>query len=168
MITVTEINKNIEALKSRDKLTRTYARFALIEARHEAVPALIGLLKSDQVHARWEAAYILKKIGDPSAADALVEALTDESIEVHWMASEALISLGYYSIVPVLHGIIHHFDSYRFRQGAYHVLHTFERFSTLDSATQSVLDALRDIEPSIKAPWAAERALEALTIFHRK
>lgn len=168
MIPTIEIDKNIEALKSPDKLIRTYARFALIEARHEAIPALISLLKADQAHARWEAAYILKKIGDPSAAEALVEALMDESIEVHWMASEALIALGYYSIVPVLRGIIHHFDSYRFRQGAYHVLHTFERFSTLDSATQSVLDALRDIEPSVKAPWAAERALEALTIFHKR
>ena len=161
------IERNIEALKSPQKSVRDFACYSLIGARHEATPALIKLLKSRQSHARWEAAYILKKIADYTAADALVEALLDESIEVHWMASEALIALGSHSILPILKGLTRHFDSLRFRQGAYHVLHTFERFSTLDPATQSVLDALRDIEPNIKAPWAAERAIEALEIFRK-
>jgi HEAT repeat protein len=168
MVTASEINKSIEDLKNPNRAIREHARYTLIEARHEALPALLELLKSDKVHARWEAANILKRIGDPDAADALVDALLDNSIEVHWQASEALIALGYHSVLPVLKGIIRHFESYRFRQGAYHILHTFERFSSLDHETQSVLDALRDIEPSVKAPWAAERAIEALEIFRKK
>jgi hypothetical protein len=60
----------------------------------------------------------------------------------------------------LLEGIIRHFDSMRFRQGAYHVLHMLERLHHLDPEIQDVLDALRSIEPSASAPWAAERAIE--------
>jgi hypothetical protein len=35
-----------------------------------------------------------------------------------------------------------------------------ERFHQLDPKVQEVLEALRDIEPSVSAPWAAERAIE--------
>jgi len=168
MVTAIDIDKSIKALNSPDRAIHNHARYTLIEARHEALPLLIKLLKSEQPHVRWEAAYLLKRIGDPSAADALVDTLTDDNLDVHWMASDALITLGYRSILPLFKGIIRHFDSYRFRQGAYHVLHTFECFSTLDPETQRVLDALRDIEPGIKAAWAAERAIEALEIFRKK
>jgi hypothetical protein len=168
MFTVIELEKNIEALKDSNPAIRKQARYQLIEARQNATPLLLKLLKSDQAHARWEAVNILKSIGDPTAANTLVEALLDDSLEVHWMASEALIALGQPAILPLLKGIVRHFDSYRFRQGAYHILHTFERFSTLDNETRKVLNALRDIEPGIQAPWAAERAIEVLEIFAKK
>jgi len=165
MFTDTEFNQTIRLLNNPDRATREQARFTLIEARNEATPQLIDLLKTGNAHARWEAAQILKATRDPIAVDALVEALVDDSIEVHWIASEALIAMGHTSILPLLKGITRHFESYRFRQGAYHILHTFERFSTLDEETLSVLNALRDIAPDVKAAWAAERAIESLEIF---
>ena len=122
------------------------------------------MLHSKNTNDRTEAVKLLGKIGDKSAAEALVEALIDESMNVHWAASEALIGLGGGAILPLLKGLEKHFDSARFRQGAYHILHTFENRGQLESHVQEVLNALRDIEPFASVPWAAERAIQALSI----
>src|SRR6266498_2412616 len=101
MITATDIDRSIKALNNPDRAIHEHARYTLIGARHEALPRLIKLLKNEKPRVRWEAVYLLKGIGDPAAADALVDALTDDNIDVHWLASEALISLGYSSIMPL-------------------------------------------------------------------
>lgn len=147
-------------LEDEDSKVRKIARWELASIGPEAVPALIHQLKTDKERCRWEAAKILGNIIDDTAAEALVEALVDESINVHWAASEALIKYGHSAILPLLEGITRHFDSMRFRQGAYHILHMLERSHQLDTYVQEVLEALRDIEPSVSAPWAAERAIE--------
>lgn len=157
-------NENIShylvELEDDDIQIRNTARWQLASIGSEAVPDLINQLKTDKQRCRWEAAKILGEIRDSSAAEALVEALLDDSISVHWVATEALIKYGQDAILPVLEGITRHFDSMRFRQGAYHILHVFESSHLLDPKVQEVLDALRDIEPSVSAPWAAERAIE--------
>ena len=154
------IKKYLVDLENDDIQVRNIARRQLASIGPEAVPDLINQLKTDKERCRWEAAKILGDIRDPSAAEALVEALLDDSISVHWVATEALIKYGRDAILPVLEGITRHFDSMRFRQGAYHILHVFESSHQLDPKVQEVLDALRDIEPSVSAPWAAERAIE--------
>jgi len=157
-----DIKKHLVDLENDDIQVRNIARRQLASIGLEAVPDLINQLKTDKERCRWEAAKILGEIRDESATDALVEALLDDSISVHWVTTEALIKYGRGAILPLLEGITRHFDSMRFRQGAYHILHVLERFHQLDPKVQEVLDALRDIEPSVGAPWAAERAIEYL------
>jgi HEAT repeat protein len=154
------ISNYLVKLEDDDIQVRNTARWQLASIGSEAVPDLINQLKTDKERCRWEAAKILGEICDESAAEALVEALLDESINVHWVATEALINYGRDAILPVLEGITRHFDSMRFRQGAYHVLHVLESSHQLDPEVQEVLNALRDVEPSVSAPWAAERAIE--------
>jgi HEAT repeat protein len=154
------ISNYLVKLEDDDIQVRNTARWQLASIGSEAVPDLINQLKTDKERCRWEAAKILGEICDESAAEALVEALLDESINVHWVATESLINYGRDAILPVLEGITRHFDSMRFRQGAYHVLHVLESSHQLDPEVQEVLNALRDVEPSVSAPWAAERAIE--------
>ena len=160
MHTDEDIKKYLTDLEDNDTQVRNLARWQLASYGLEAVPDLLNQLKTDNERCRWEAAKILGEIRDMSAVDALVEALLDESISVHWVATESLIKYGRSAILPLLEGITRHFDSMRFRQGAYHILHVLERFHQLDPQVQEVLDALRDIAPSVTAPWAAERAIE--------
>ena len=167
MSTKEDIEGLISKLANNDKTVREHARLRLLEAGPEATPHLINALHHQNSLIRHEAAKTLTGLHDPSAGPALVEALIDESIEVHWAASEALIALGRDAILPVLHGITRHFDSYRFRQGAYHVLRTLKRTSQLDPHSLRVLDSLGDIQASANAPWAAEKAIEALEIFKK-
>ena len=155
-----EIKKYLVDLENDDSQIRNIARHKLASIGPEAVPDLIHQLKTDRERCRWEAAKILGAIPDEAAVNALVEALLDNSISVHWVATESLIQQGQSAILPLLEGITRHFDSMRFRQGAYHILHMLERFHQLDPKVQEVLEALRDVESSVRAPWAAERAIE--------
>jgi len=157
-----EIKTYLEELDDKNIKIRNQARQHILIMGEEAVSELINQLKTDKESCRWEAAKLLGEIHDENAITALVEALVDDSINVHWAATEALIKFGRQAILPLLEGITRHFDSMRFRQGAYHVLHMLEGFHRLDPAVQEVLDALRSIEPSVSAPWAAERAIEKI------
>jgi HEAT repeat protein len=160
MTTKTEIKQYLLDLENDDIRTREIARWELVSIGPQAVPGLVRQLKTDDEHCRWEAAKILGDIHTEAAALALVEALADDSLNVHWAASESLIKYGREAVLPLLEGMTHHFNSPRFRQGVYHVLHTLERAHQLDPQAQEVLDALRNIESSASAPWAAERAIE--------
>jgi len=160
MNTQEDIKQLLVDLEDDDIHSRELARRKLASIGAETVPDLIHQLKTDRERCRWEAAKILGEIRDETAIEALVEALLDSSISVHWVATESLIKYGRSAVLPLLEGITRHFDSMRFRQGAYHILHVLERFHQLDPKVQEVLDALRDIEPSVSAPWAAERAIE--------
>ncbi|MFN2151282.1 MAG: HEAT repeat domain-containing protein [Anaerolineales bacterium] len=157
-----EIKNHLINLENDDIQVRNEARWQLASIGSEAVPDLIQQLKTDRERCRLEAAKILGEIRDPSALEALVDALLDDSISIHWAVSEALIKYGRDAILPLLEGLTRHFDSMRFRQGAYHILHVMERFHQLEPKVQEVLDALRDIEPAVSVPWAAERAIEHL------
>ena len=162
MNTQEEIKNYLDELEADDIEARNIARRQLASIGPEAVPELIKQLKTDRQRCRWEAAKILGEIQDKAAADALVEALMDDSLNVHWAATESLIKYEEDAILPLLEGLTRHFDSMRFRQGAFHILHVLERSHQLDPKVQGVLDALRDIEPAASVPWAAERAIEHL------
>jgi len=160
-----ELSNLINKLGEKDVHTRDRARYLLVDAGKDAIPPLVEMMNSPIANKRLEAVRLLGRIGDRSVADSLVEALIDDSMGVHWAASEALIELGGGAILPLLEGLKRHFDSSRFRQGAYHILHTFERTGKLEPHVQKVLNALRDTEPFASVPWAAEHAIEALK-FH--
>ena len=160
MSTNEDIHTYLTELDNPDLKIRNQARQHLLSVGDKAVPDLIHQLKTDRE--RGEATKLLGEIHDEMAITALVEALMDDSINVHWAATESLIKFGRDAILPLLEGITRHFDSMRFRQGAYHVLHILEGYHHLDPEVQEVLDALRSIEPSASAPWAAERAIEKI------
>jgi HEAT repeat protein len=162
MNTQEEIKNYLDELEADDIEARNIARRQLASIGPEAVPELIKQLKTDRQRCRWEAAKILGEIQDKAAVDALVEALMDDSLNVHWAATESLIKYEEDAILPLLEGLTRHFDSMRFRQGAFHILHVLERSHQLNPKVQGVLDALRDIEPAASVPWAAERAIEHL------
>ena len=157
-----DIQNHLAELEDDDFKVRDAARLQLATMGREAVPDLVHQLKTDKEPCRREAAKILGEIHDESAAHDLVEALLDESIGVEWAASEALIKYGPGAIIPLLEGITRHFDSTRFRQRAFHVLHELDRVHYLHPKVEEVMDSLRGIGIFTGAAWAAERAIEYL------
>ncbi len=157
-----DIKKHLVALEDNDIKVRDAARLQLATIGQAAVPDLVHQLKTDKEPCRREAATILGEIQDGSAVDDLVEALMDESIGVEWAASEALIKYGPAAIIPLLEGVIHHFDSSRFRQRAFHVLHELDKTHYLSPKVKEVMSSLRGMGMFTGAAWAAERAIEDL------
>src|SRR5574338_272635 len=157
-----DVKKHLTELEDNDIKVRDTARLQLAMIGQEAVPHLVHQLKTDKEPCRREAAKILGEIQDESAANDLVEALLDESIGVEWAASEALIKYGPGAILPLLEGIIPHFDSARFRQRAFHVLHELDKTHYLSPKVKEVMNSLRGVGIFTGAAWAAERAIEDL------
>lgn len=152
----------IERLFSKDGLQRKSARRQLEKYGKYVTPFLIGVLKSKNVDARWEAAKALIAIKDPVAADALAEALMDEDFEIRWLAAEALIALGKDAVEPLLRKLLSHYDSTYLRIGAHHVMEFLKKAKSLEDDTEKVLDELCAIAPPEPYPRAAKRALDAL------
>jgi hypothetical protein len=158
-----EIAIQIARFRSKEGFERQQARRRLTDIGRSAVPALIEALTDQNEYVRWEAARTLKDIPDESAAGALVTTLRDEVPGVRWLAAEALIELGEASLIPLLHGLMKHFQLVFFRESAYHVLHSFEREKILHETLIHVLDALRTIQPVEIIPLGAYKALEWLS-----
>lgn len=156
------IQEYLGKLEDKDIRARETARGQLTRIGMTAVPALVHQLKNDREPCRREAARILGEIHDETAVNDLVEALLDDSLGVEWAASEALIKYGSQAILPLLEGVTRHFDSERFRRGAFHVLNTLKESHGLPPAVQTVLETLRNRHPRASVAWAAERAIEQL------
>jgi HEAT repeats len=149
-------------LRSKDPMRRIRARSALVKIGKPAVPLLINLLSDPVEHVRWEVCKALGLIRESSSAPALVDALRDKSVEVQWLAAEALIALGSRAVIPLLRSLERNFESPPLRQGAHHVLHTLEREKRLGKRTIAVVDSLRSLEPPIETGVAARNALDGL------
>ncbi|MCB9135938.1 MAG: HEAT repeat domain-containing protein [Anaerolineales bacterium] len=158
-----EVSAQIALLGSEDGPTREAARKTLLTYGQGITPYLEPALHSENEHTRWEAAKIFGAQPAPDAAPYLVEAMTDEVYSVSWLAAEALIKLGQQALAPLMTGLIRHFDSLNFRNGAHHVLHSLERAGQLPPETLQVLNALRAIESEIAVPFAAQNALKTLS-----
>jgi HEAT repeat protein len=159
----TEIIKSLVAnLSSQDGLVRVRARNSLVAIGSRAVKPLVKSLTSKREWCRWEAAKALGQIGDPTAVQALVKALEDKMFDVRWLAAEGLISIGHKALVPLLQGLMEHPDSFWLQEGVHHVLHDVNK-GDLTEIIQPVIAALEGFEPSVDAPLAVEKALEALT-----
>ena len=153
------IEELIAKLRTKDGAIRERARRSLVTLGKPAVLSLIGLLSEKNEHMRWEACKALGSIKDPMAADALVEALSDRSMEIRWLAAEGLIALGRNSVIPLLKALRFHFDSLFLLQGAHHVLYALQRQRLLDPSTLAVLDTLRRLGPRVAVAVAAQKAL---------
>jgi HEAT repeat protein len=73
-----DIDALIAAMAEDHGLTRLKARQALVAMNRDAVAPLAKALQHSDWRIRWGAAKALGQIGDPSAADALIESLEDE------------------------------------------------------------------------------------------
>ncbi len=156
------IEKLISQLQSDEGTERQRARKALVRIGKPAVPLLVDLLTHENDLLRWEACKALGSISDPGTAASLVHALSDSSMEIRWLAGEALISLGEDAVNELLRALEINFNSVFLREGAHHVLHALERQKLLDKKTLNVLDSLRYLQPSISVGVAAKEALESL------
>jgi HEAT repeat protein len=148
-------------LNSPDGLVRVKARKALVAIGQPAVKYLVKSLASKKQWVRWEAAKTLGQIGDTGATSALIKALEDKMFDVRWLAAEGLNSIGNDALVPLLQALEKHPDSLWLREGVHHVLHNLEG-GHLNKILDPVLLALESFEPSVEAPLAATKALEAL------
>jgi HEAT repeat protein len=148
-------------LASPNGIVRQRARRSLVDRGPIIVPRLQEALYSPDWRVRWEAAKALTEIADPSAADALVAAMEDETAGVRWIAAEGVIALGHRGLVPLLHALIRNADSAWFRLGAHHVLRGIEGRG-LDPYVAPVLEALSSAQPAMTVPLAAEEAIGRL------
>ena len=151
----------INELASEDGVERVKARKSLVNIGYTAVGPLVEAMASRQEWVRWEATKTLAQIGDPSATQALIGALHDNTSDVRWLAAEGLIHIGNAAIKPLLKALIEHPDSLWMREGVHHVLHDLPE-SGLKNLLRPVLHALEDTEPSLEAAVAAEAALNLL------
>lgn len=155
---VTMISELVAALASTDGTLRQASRKKLVGIGRDAVLPLIVALQADRPHVCWEAAKALGQIGDPSAATALVESMTNPDEDVSWVAAESLVDLGNAALVPVLIGLLKHARFNRFRIGAHHVLNSL-KLAEPNRLLDPVLAALDGPSPELSVPVAAETLL---------
>ncbi|NUN70327.1 MAG: HEAT repeat domain-containing protein [Bacteroidetes bacterium] len=161
------VERLITQLCSSEGATRLHARTALVRIGTAAVPFLLPLLQHPNHQVRWEGCMALGRIRDPRAAHALAALLTDEDMDVRWVAADALIELEHEAVAPVLEQIEEHFDEAPLRAAAHHVLVGLREQHLLYPEEEKVLDALKVTELPSKAAFTANHVLEHLrTIPH--
>ncbi len=155
------VEELIRALGNEHPAERGRARATLIHMGRPVVPRLIEALHGPSAHLRWEVARALAAIRDPRAAAALVATLEDEMLEVRWVAEGGVIDLGQDGLTALLHGLITHSGSERFREAAHRILTVLARGENAQIA-KPVLEALDGPAPIVAAPVAAFTALSSL------
>jgi HEAT repeat protein len=120
---------------------------------------LISRLHSPDKRIRWDVAKALGDVGDPAAAEALVQMLLDEDHSVRWAAIGSLNNMHRSAVRPLLVSLTQNFQSPRLREGAHHVLRTLHHRGSLNNLETEVLHALEGTAPGIQAAWAANNAL---------
>ncbi len=159
---VATVDALTEALASDDGLVRHHARWALARMGPSAVPALLSALEAPNPNVRWEAARVLREIGDSEAAPSLVRALEDEGFDVRWIAAEGLITLEQKSLRPLLAALVQFPPSAPLLEGAHHVLDALDQEHRLPAAAEPVLAALEGPDPALVVPPVAQAALSSL------
>ena len=154
------VEQLVAALGAKKAGERLKAYEALVNARSEAVPALLDALNDPQQHVRWESAKALAEIADPSAAERLVAALADKDSDVRWVVGTALIALGRRVVKPLLTTLTKSDLPDGVSQGAHHVLHDLMKRDDLASLLQPVLKAFDEPEPAVAVPVAAAEVLK--------
>ena len=89
----------VAALGDEHGLARQSAREALVARGEPAIPAVVPALDSDTAIVRWQAAWILGRIGTPASTTALVGALERGSADVRVESAVGLVRTG--SSAPV-------------------------------------------------------------------
>jgi hypothetical protein len=148
-------------LANENGVQRQSARETLVAMGREATPILIRLLSDPHPTVRWEAALALKDIEDPSAGEALAEALMDESGDVRWVAAEALAAIGREGLRPLLKILVEDADSFELREAA-HVAISLLREAGNREILAGVYQALKNGNPPDVVMMEAAGAMDAL------
>lgn len=148
-------------LATKDGVQRKSARENLVAMGCEATPVLLRLLEDSHSTVRWEAALALKDIEDPTAAEALAEAMKDENGDVRWVAAEALAGIGSAGLRPMLTVLRDDADSFELRDAA-HVAISLLRGNDDRETMSGVYRALKNGSPPEVVMMAAAEAMEAL------
>jgi hypothetical protein len=152
----------IGGLSDGDGIKRRRIRKELEKLGSKVTPQLIEALLHGDDRTRWEAAKTFIYLKDPEAADALTDALMDESFEIQWLAAEALIELGADAVKPLLLKLISHHESTFLRQGAHHVLDCLLRNRIIPPEIRNVVNELEDVAPMEPVLLAAREALKVM------
>lgn len=158
----TQIEVLIAQLSAHDVAVRDVAGASLVGAGEAAVPALVAVLDTQGHTARLEATRCLREIRSPTAASALVAALSDERHDVRWVAAEALAALGRAGVSEVLLALEQaDWSAEELREGAHTV---FGQLHDKDLArvVAPVQQAIKGPEPGLSVPLAAYKARESL------
>jgi hypothetical protein len=83
----------VQQLGDRDGVTRERARRSLVSLGSQGVEPLLVALRNKKSRVRFAAAMCLRDNADRRAPDGLVEAVGDVTVEVRWVAAEALINI---------------------------------------------------------------------------
>lgn len=156
-----EITRLLSDLGCSDAAKRLETRAILTGIGNSIVPHLLQLLSHATPRLRLEAVRVLKEIKDPGSAESLVRCLMDGTMEIQWVAAEALVALGDECVVPMLQALTLHFDAIPLRRGAHHVLHSWQSGGRLTPDLQAVLETLTELVPEETIAATAEKALRA-------
>jgi len=161
-----QINTLVKQLSDNDGQTREKARLALVDIGNEATLPLTRILGNRDRQTRWEAAKALGAIADPAAIPALINTLEDNIFDIRWLASEALVTLGTDSVIPLLETLSRSSENLFLREEARHVLKYILRdnpaANELNTILKPVIDALNGSAAGMATPGAAQIALEKL------
>lgn len=111
----------VSGLVSELSHERKDARKKLVKMGKEVVPQIHKTLLSKNKLLKWEAARVIKEIGDLSSIPVFIQLLEDPESDIRWIAAEGLINTGRDCIVPLLKEIMANGDSYYIRNGVHHV-----------------------------------------------
>ena len=84
----------VQALSDADSLTAELAAKALAAIGSPAVESLLGVLHNGQQSARIHAMHALAEIADVRAVRPMIEAMSEESVMLHYWAERGLEKLG--------------------------------------------------------------------------
>ena len=141
---------------------------ALVEEGAASIPALSGLLTSDDPRTRWRATHCLVGLNSPAALPALLASFYDDSPDIAWLAADGLLALGPEFQISILeHALsrrlstpsmraIRHFAEHSHPQELFRPLviatHGLANFAAVPVAIEEALSALRLRQERITAP----------------
>ena len=143
-INQTRIKKLLKDLQSKNVMVRHNARGELVKIGTPIIDFLIELDYSKDKHVKWEVMKALEQIADPDTIPLLLEGLSDEDVQIRWLAAEGLIEIGKESIVPVLEELFENPNELYLRHGIHHVLSDLKK-KNLFNDKHGLLSILDDV-----------------------
>ncbi len=92
----------IAILSDKNERVRWAAADSLLEMGELVVESLLDALDAEDKYTRAEAAGVLGKMRNERAIEPLIECMKDDDINVRWIASKALATMGYPAVRPLI------------------------------------------------------------------
>lgn len=151
----------IKKLVDEDMDVRKRTRKEIAGKGKVILPVIYQLFQSENTLLRWEAAQVLKDIASPESIRWLIKLMEDEDMDIRWIASEALIKTGRWSVKPLLEKLTEmNQDSINLRHGIHHVLSELLHKSEKEQFKTLMYKLNSNTEFSETMPVEAHRALK--------